>query len=187
MIAVLGTGTPTFVIRQIIKILIIRTPPEGVIDNGSTGYGRIFQPGTIEGHILGNTVNNHRITTGLSLHGLVYPYRFGHDSRTCLLFTRAIKASGKSVLFHAEFYFLHKRFLNMIKCGSSGEQEEALPNLFFREQTTKSIPVFQGLSAILFQYPLSYEIIIFETMRKEEKVAPDVEGRAPPGFSFRRK
>ncbi len=61
----------------------------------------------------------------------------------------------------------------MIKCGPfRGEQEEALPNLFFREQTTKSIPVFQGLSAILFQYPLSYEIIIFETMRKEEKVAP---------------
>ena len=62
---VLGMATPSLVAEREVEELIVRAPPEGVVDDDRSGKRRVLQVAAIEGNVVGDAIDDDVVGRGL--------------------------------------------------------------------------------------------------------------------------
>src|SRR5690349_8728127 len=66
--------------QGVIEELLIGTPPEWIVDYGSSSTGRVLEISTVERNVLRYTVDDHGIFGGFALLNHINRNRFGRDA-----------------------------------------------------------------------------------------------------------
>jgi hypothetical protein len=96
--------------QGVVEELFVGAPPEGVVDDRRAGDGCVFEERPIEGHVLGNAVDDDGVVGACVLLHLVDAHRFGKDAVYFFAVYPIHKGGWKGTLLAVEYTnFLHNR------------------------------------------------------------------------------
>ena len=84
--------------QDVVEKLLVSAPPKGVVDDGRSGGGGVLKHGAVEGYVLADAVNNHRVAWVQPLAYLVNLYGFGRDAVDVLV-VNALNDGGRKTAF----------------------------------------------------------------------------------------